>query len=45
MGSWLTHKSFFFSKDFANTETHSFADIYPIRILDKENNHSLPALL
>ena len=34
-----------FSKNCANTETHSFADIYAIRILDKGNNHSLPALL
>ena len=36
---------FFFSKNCANTETQSFADIYAIRILDKGNNHSLQALL
>ena len=35
---------FFFSKNRANTETHSFADIYGIRILEEGNNNSLPAL-
>ena len=34
----------FFSENCANTETHSFADIYAIRILDEGNNHPLPAL-
>ena len=40
---YMHHNSF--SKYCANRETHSFADIYTIRILDKGNNHSLPALL
>ena len=35
----------FFSKNCANTESHSFADIYAVRILDKGNYHSSPALL
>ena len=35
----------FLSKNYANTETHSFANIYAIRIFCKGNNHSLPALL
>ena len=35
----------FFSKNFPNTKTQSFADIYTIRILNKGNNHSSPALL
>ena len=34
----------FFSKNCANTETLSFVDIYAVRILDEEYNHSLPAL-
>ena len=38
----MRHNSF--SKNCTNTETHTFADIYAIRILDKGNNHSLPAL-
>ena len=40
----MHHNSF--SKNCANTETHSFADIYAIRTLDNGDNHSsLPALL
>ena len=35
----------FLSKKCANTETHSFADMYAIRILDEGNNYSSPALL
>ena len=35
----------FFSKNCANTETHSFADIYAIQIFDERNNHTLLALL
>ena len=35
----------FLSKKGANTETHSFANIYEIQIFDEENNHSLLALL
>ena len=34
-----------FSKNCANAETHLFADIYAIRILDKGDNHFLQALL
>ena len=37
-------RQIFFSKNCVNTETHSFADIYEIQIVDKENNHFLPAL-
>ena len=33
------------SENCANTETHSFADFYAIRILDKGNNHPLATLL
>ena len=36
---------FFFGKNCANTETHSFADMYAIRISDEGNNHSSPALV
>ena len=35
----------FFGKNWANTETHSFADAYVIRILDEGNNHFSAALL
>ena len=35
----------FFSKNRANTETHSFADIYAIRILDEGNYDSSPVEL
>ena len=35
----------FFIKNWANTETHLFADNDAIQISDKGNNHSLPALL
>ena len=35
----------FLNKNCANTETHSFANIYAIQIFDEGNNHSLPALL
>ena len=36
---------FFSVKTPPYTETHSFTDIDTIRILDKGNNHSLPAPL
>ena len=42
MSSWLIYAPYFFSKNCANTETLSFADIYALRILDEGNNHSLP---
>ena len=35
----------FLRKNCANTETHSFANIYASQISDEGNNHSLPALL
>ena len=33
-----------FSKNYANTETHSFADTYAILILKEVNDYSLPVL-
>ena len=36
--------NFFFTKNCANTETHTF-DIYAIQIFDEENNYSFLALL
>ena len=38
-------RDIFFSKNYANAQTHSFTDIYAIRILDERNDHSLPALI
>ena len=35
----------FFSKNCANTESHSFADIWTTQIFDEGNNNSLLALL
>ena len=34
-----------FSKNWANTETHSSVDIYAIQILNEGDNHSSPVLL
>ena len=48
LGQWARYyykRQIFFSKNCANTETHSFDDIHAIRILDSGNNHSLPAVL
>ena len=38
-------RQMFFSKNCANRETPSFADIHVIQIFDEGNNHSLPALV
>ena len=35
----------FFSENSTNTETHSSADIYAIRIFDEGNDHTLLSLL
>ena len=45
MRSWLIYPANFFSEICTSAETHSFADIYAIRVYDGGNNHSLPALL
>ena len=47
-GEWtraLHMRQFFFSKNCANTEIHSFVESYATRILEEGNNHFLPALL
>ena len=42
MSSWLIYAPYFFSVKEDHTETHLFADMYAIRILDEGNNHSSP---